>query len=56
MGKWPNTYTMTKCIAEDLLREKSQGLPLTIVRPGIGLFLTLKDINSSHNYRYYIFH
>ncbi len=38
----PNTYTLTKCIAEHLLMERRGDLPLTIVRPSI--------ISASHRY------
>jgi len=31
----PNTYTLTKCLAERLITEQGRGLPLTIVRPSI---------------------
>lgn len=31
----PNTYTVTKCMAEHLLMERRAGVPLTIVRPSI---------------------
>jgi fatty acyl-CoA reductase len=31
----PNTYTLTKCIAEHLLLERRGDLPLTLVRPSI---------------------
>jgi len=32
---WPNTYTMTKSLAESLLTKHGAGLPLAIVRPAI---------------------
>ncbi|KAK5638969.1 hypothetical protein RI129_013264 [Pyrocoelia pectoralis] len=35
LGKWPNTYTFTKAIAEDLLFRKAEGLLYAIVRPSI---------------------
>ncbi|XP_031331413.1 putative fatty acyl-CoA reductase CG5065 isoform X2 [Photinus pyralis] len=35
LGKWPNTYSFTKNIAEDLVRKKGTGLPMVIVRPSI---------------------
>jgi len=31
----PNTYTLTKCIAEHLLTERKGDIPLTLVRPSI---------------------
>lgn len=36
LGTWPNTYTFTKALAEDYVRENSRGLPIGIFRPGIG--------------------
>jgi len=35
LEKWPNTYTFTKAIAEDVIRQNSAGLPIGMVRPGI---------------------
>ena len=32
---WPNTYTLTKALAEALLAERGKGLPVAIVRPAI---------------------
>lgn len=32
---WPNTYTFTKAIAEDAVREFGKGLPVAVVRPSI---------------------
>ncbi|CAB3257592.1 unnamed protein product [Arctia plantaginis] len=34
---WPNTYTFTKCIAEELIRTTAENLPICIVRPAIVL-------------------
>lgn len=31
----PNTYTLTKCLAEHLVARRAQGLPVTLVRPSI---------------------
>jgi thioester reductase-like protein len=31
----PNTYTLTKCIAEHLVARRGEGLPLTLLRPSI---------------------
>ena len=36
IGKWPNTYTFTKAIAEGIVAEESNNLPLCIYRPSIG--------------------
>jgi len=32
---WPNTYTLTKSLAESLIGKRGAGLPLAIVRPAI---------------------
>jgi thioester reductase-like protein len=31
----PNSYTLTKCLAEHLLVQRAEGLPLSIIRPSI---------------------
>ena len=36
IAPWPNTYTFTKAIAEDLVRQYSNQLPIGIIRPSIG--------------------
>ncbi|XP_029158788.1 fatty acyl-CoA reductase wat-like [Nylanderia fulva] len=35
LGKWPNTYTYTKAIAENAVLQYGTGLPICIVRPSI---------------------
>lgn len=35
VGKHPNTYTLTKGLAEQIILEKGQSLPIAIVRPSI---------------------
>lgn len=35
LGKYPNTYTFTKALAEQLLHEEASDLPLVIVRPSV---------------------
>lgn len=35
LGEWPNTYTYTKALAEDLVKSQAKGLPFTIFRPAI---------------------
>uniref|UniRef100_A0A8D9FFJ1 Fatty acyl-CoA reductase n=2 Tax=Cacopsylla melanoneura TaxID=428564 RepID=A0A8D9FFJ1_9HEMI len=35
LGKWPNAYALTKCVAEDVVRSKGDKLPIAIVRPSI---------------------
>ena len=32
---WPNTYTLTKSLAESLIAKHGQGLPVAVVRPAI---------------------
>src|SRR5205085_9469980 len=32
---WPNTYTLTKSLAESLMAKHGAGLPIAIVRPAI---------------------
>jgi hypothetical protein len=36
--KWPNTYTLTKALAEDLVRSYSADLPIGVFRPAIGKY------------------
>ncbi|KAJ8688432.1 hypothetical protein QAD02_024227 [Eretmocerus hayati] len=35
LGKWPNTYTFTKAVAEDIIRQEADGTPIGIFRPAI---------------------
>jgi fatty acyl-CoA reductase len=44
IGKFPNTYTFTKNLAENLVKREFNkgGLPTTIVRPGI-VFSSLRE-------------
>ncbi|KAI5721993.1 hypothetical protein M8J76_002099 [Diaphorina citri] len=35
LGKWPNTYTLTKALAEEVVRNEAGGLPLAVFRPSI---------------------
>ncbi|XP_047097969.1 fatty acyl-CoA reductase 1-like [Schistocerca piceifrons] len=35
LGDWPNTYTFTKAVAEDVVRSGGSGLPVSIIRPSI---------------------
>ena len=45
IGKWPNTYVVTKAVAEETVRKNGKDLPITVFRPGISesniLFLLL---------------
>lgn len=36
LGEWPNTYTFTKALAEDVVRRAATNLPVGIFRPAIG--------------------
>lgn len=36
---WPNNYTFTKAISEELVRERQDRLPIAIVRPGVGMYV-----------------
>lgn len=42
MGKYPNTYTFTKSLAEQLLHEEASDLPLIVIRPSV-VSSTLND-------------
>lgn len=35
IGNWPNTYTYTKALAEDVVRRNSAGIPVGVFRPAI---------------------
>ncbi|XP_063912829.1 fatty acyl-CoA reductase wat-like [Zophobas morio] len=35
LGSWPNTYTFTKAVAENVIKTEAQDMPICIVRPGI---------------------
>ena len=35
---WPNTYSFTKAISEDMVRQNYNGLPVSIIRPSVGEF------------------
>jgi len=41
LGKWPNTYTFTKAVAENVIRKQAGDLPVGIFRPAIGLHIIL---------------
>ncbi|KAL6427481.1 hypothetical protein ACFW04_008770 [Cataglyphis niger] len=36
LGKWPNTYTYTKAVGENVIRKQAGDLPVGIFRPAIG--------------------
>ncbi|KAF5284905.1 hypothetical protein FQA39_LY16860 [Lamprigera yunnana] len=35
LDQWPNTYTYTKAVAEDIVRQDGDGLPVAIFRPAV---------------------
>ena len=35
-GKWPNTYTFSKALAEEIIEKLNGRLPIAIIRPSIG--------------------
>lgn len=35
LGTWPNTYTLTKALAEDLIRKECERMPVGVFRPAI---------------------
>ncbi|XP_017303139.1 fatty acyl-CoA reductase wat-like isoform X1 [Diaphorina citri] len=35
LDKWPNTYTLTKALAEDLVQKESKNLPVVLFRPSV---------------------
>lgn len=34
---WPNTYSFTKALCEDMVKDYGEKLPMTVVRPSIGI-------------------
>nr|CAD7463072.1 unnamed protein product [Timema tahoe] len=42
LDKWPNTYTFTKSITENILRKTAADLPISIVRPSQDKYLMIK--------------
>lgn len=45
LGNRPNTYCLTKAVAEEAVRIHGEGLPICIVRPSIGEYLEHKILN-----------
>ncbi|XP_011499624.1 PREDICTED: putative fatty acyl-CoA reductase CG5065 [Ceratosolen solmsi marchali] len=35
LGRWPNTYTFTKAVAEDIVRKEGADIPVGVFRPAI---------------------
>lgn len=53
IAPWPNTYTFSKAIAEDMIRQYQDRLPIGIIRPSIGrIFLLRLQVNSSMNFNF----
>lgn len=48
VGQRPNTYTFTKALAESMLLQLAGSLPVTIVRPSIGMYIFYNNIQSKH--------
>ena len=46
----PNTYTLTKAMAENLLQEEASDLPVAIIRPSIIGAAIKEPVPVSHNY------
>eukprot|EP00102_Acyrthosiphon_pisum_P013265 XP_008182779.1 PREDICTED: fatty acyl-CoA reductase 1 isoform X2 [Acyrthosiphon pisum] len=44
LGSWPNTYTLSKCVAENLVKEYGQNMPICIVRPCIVMYTNEEPI------------
>lgn len=42
MDEFPNTYTLTKCLAEDVVRTRCAGMPVAVFRPAI-VIPTIKE-------------
>lgn len=45
---WPNTYVYTKALTEDIVRQYSLTLPISIVRPSIVSSFVITSINSHY--------
>ena len=39
LGGWPNTYTYTKAVAEEIVKKEAGNMPVGIFRPAVGKFL-----------------
>ncbi|VVC29128.1 Hypothetical protein CINCED_3A024702 [Cinara cedri] len=38
IGKWPNTYTLSKAVAENLIKDYGKNMPISISRPCVVVF------------------
>lgn len=50
MYPWPNSYVFTKALAEDLVRQYKNDLPIAIIRPSIGKFHRKIKIHSINQF------
>ncbi|XP_027845565.2 fatty acyl-CoA reductase wat-like [Aphis gossypii] len=49
LGSWPNTYTLSKCIAENIVKQYGQNMPICITRPCIVMFTNEEPISGWAN-------
>lgn len=49
LGSWPNTYTLSKCIAENIVKQYGQNMPICITRPCIGNYNITVLLNTYKN-------
>ncbi|KAF2897499.1 hypothetical protein ILUMI_08675 [Ignelater luminosus] len=49
MGKYPNTYVLSKALAEMLVCDAMDDLPLIIARPSVGKFLQAQTENRTNS-------
>ncbi|KAF2895082.1 hypothetical protein ILUMI_11094 [Ignelater luminosus] len=52
IDEWPNTYTFTKSVAEDIIRKESNGLPIAVVRPSIVVVTSKEPVSGWINNSY----
>ncbi|CAG4949073.1 unnamed protein product [Parnassius apollo] len=44
IGKWPNTYSFSKAVSEEIVRTMAVNLPVCVIRPAIGVALGITHI------------
>ncbi|VVC42934.1 Male sterility, NAD-binding,NAD(P)-binding domain [Cinara cedri] len=44
IGKWPNTYTLSKAVAENLIKDYGKNMPISISRPCVGNNIDIIDV------------
>ncbi|PSN40547.1 hypothetical protein C0J52_10393 [Blattella germanica] len=49
MQDWPNTYLFTKALAEDLIKDEGEGLPIGILRPSLVVNTALEPVTGWTN-------